>query len=89
MKYYKLKNGSFVDLEENADIEFIEKLMTGMNINYKDLEKGNVKLPVNRSLYLNQLLKTVSNTQITKNKQTLETYLIVLISNSTPLGTSK
>ena len=38
-----------------------------MDISYKYLEKGNVKLPVNRSLYLNQLLKTVSNTQINKN----------------------
>ena len=36
---------------------------------FKDLEKGNVKLPVNRSLYLNQLLKTVSNTQISKNQE--------------------
>lgn len=68
-KYYKLKDGNFVNLEENPDIEFIDKLVTGMGISYKDLEKGNVKLPVNRSLYLNQLLKTVSNTQISKNSE--------------------
>lgn len=68
-KYHKLKDGSFVNLEENPDIEFIDKLMTGMDISYKDLEKGNVKLPVNRSLYLNQLLKTVKNTQIDKNSE--------------------
>ena len=68
-KYHKLKDGSFVNLEENPDIEFIDKLMTGMDISYKDLEKGNVKLPVNRSLYLNQLLKTVPNTQINKNSE--------------------
>ena len=66
-KYHKLKDGSFVNLEENPDMEFIDKLMTGMDISYKDLEKGNIKLPVNRSLYLNQLLKTVKNTQIDKN----------------------
>lgn len=68
-KYHKLKDGSFVDLEENPDIEFIDKLITGMNINFKDLEKGEVRLPVNRSLYLNQLLKTVNNTVITKNTE--------------------
>ena len=68
-KYHKLKDGSFVNLEENPDIEFIDKLMTGMNISYKDLESGNVKLPVNRSLYLDQLLKTIPNTQITKNSE--------------------
>ena len=66
-KYHKLRDGSFINLEENPDMEFIDKMMTGLDISYKDLEKGNVKLPVNRSLYLNQLLKTVSNTQITKN----------------------
>ena len=66
-KYHKLKDGSFVNLEENPDIEFIDKLMMGMDISYKDLENGNIKLPVNRSLYLNQLLKTVTNTQINKN----------------------
>ena len=66
-KYYKLKDGSFVNLEENSDIEFIDKLMTGMGIDYKDLEKSNIKLPVNRSLYLNQLLKTIPDTQIVKN----------------------
>lgn len=68
-KYHKLKDGSFVNLEENPDIEFIDKLMTGMDISYKDLEKENIKLPVNRSLYLNQLLKTVKNTQIDKNSE--------------------
>ncbi len=66
-KYHKLKDGSFVNLEENPDIEFIDKLMTGMDISYKDLENENIKLPVNRGLYLNQLLKTVTNTQINKN----------------------
>ena len=68
-KYHKLKDGSFVSLEENADMEFIDKMMSGLNISYNDLEKGSIKLPVNRSLYLNQLLKTVSNTQITKNAE--------------------
>ena len=68
-KYHKLKDGSFINLEENPDMEFIDKMMSGLDISYKDLEKGNVKLPVNRCLYLNQLLKTVSNTQINKNTE--------------------
>jgi len=68
-KYHKLKDGSFINLEENSDMEFLDKMMTGLDISYKDLEKGSVKLPVNRSLYLNQLLKTVSNTQISKNAE--------------------
>ena len=68
-KYHKLKDGSFINLEENQDMEFLDKMMTGLDISYKELEKGKVKLPINRSLYLDQLLKTVSNTQITKNTE--------------------
>ena len=68
-KYHKLKDGTFINLEENQDIEFIDKLVTGMDIEFKELENGPVKLPVNRSLYLNQLLKTINNTPITKNDE--------------------
>ena len=64
-KYYKLKDGSFINLEENQDLEFIDKMMSGMDINYKQLENG--EIPVNRTLYLNQLLKTVTDTQIVRN----------------------
>ena len=66
-KYYKLKDGSFINLEENQDLEFIDKMMSGMDINYKQLENGEIKIPVNRTLYLNQLLKTVTDTQIVRN----------------------
>ena len=68
-KYHKLKDGIFINLEGNQDIEFIDKLVTGMDIDFKELEKGTVKLPVNRSLYLNQLLKTINNTPIIKNTE--------------------
>ena len=68
-KYHKLKNGGFISLEENQDIEFLDKLVTGMDINLKDLEKGEIRLPVNRSLYLNQLLRSISNTEIKKNQE--------------------
>ncbi len=68
-KYYKLKNGSFINLEENPDIEFLDRMITGLGISYKDIKNGNIKLPINRSLYLNQLLKTIPNTQISKNNE--------------------
>ena len=68
-KYHKLKDGSFINLEENPDIEFIDKLVTGMDISYEDLKEKEIRLPVNRSLYLNQLLKTISNTQVNKNEE--------------------
>lgn len=66
-KYYRLKDGSFINLTNNKEVDFLEKLVNGMDINYKQLEKGEVRLPIYRSLYLNQLLKEVKGTQITKN----------------------
>ena len=68
-KYYRLKDGSFLNLEENKEIDFLDKLVTGMNIDYKELEEGEVRLPVYRSLYLNQLLKNKTGMQVTKNSE--------------------
>lgn len=68
-KYYRLKDGSFIDLEKNKEIKFLDKLVTGMDIDYKELENGEVRLPVYRTLYLNQLLKEIKGTQILKNEE--------------------
>ena len=68
-KYYRLKNGNFLDLQDSKEIDFIDKLISGTDTSYKELEKGNIKLPVNRTLYLNELLKGIKGTQIIKNKE--------------------
>ena len=68
-KYYRLKDGSFLNLEENEDIEFLDKLVTGMDLDYKDLENDSIKIPVNRSLYLNELLKKEQSINASKNKE--------------------
>ena len=68
-KYYRLKDGSFLDLEDNKEIEFIDKLVKGMDVDYKELEEGEIHLPIYRSLYLNQLLKGIKGTQIQKNSE--------------------
>ncbi len=68
-KYHRLKDGSFLNLEDNKEIDFLDKLVTGMDIDYKELEKGEVVLPAYRSLYLNQLLKSKKGIQVTKNSE--------------------
>lgn len=68
-KYYRLKDGSFINLEDNKEIEFLDKLKTGMGVDYKELEDGELRLPVNRTLYLNQLLKGIKGTEILKNAE--------------------
>ena len=66
-KYHRLKDGSFLNLDENEDIEFLDKIVRGMDLEYEDLEKENILLPVNRSLYLNELLQRENNINVSKN----------------------
>ena len=63
-----MKNGSFLNLEEKSDaIDFLENISDGMDINYEQLEKGNLSVPMYRSLYLDELLKKSDFDSVTKN----------------------
>ena len=68
-KYYRLKDGSFLSLEDSNEVSFLDKLINGMDVSYKDLEKGEVTLPVNRTMYLNTILKSLNSTPISKNDE--------------------
>ena len=68
-KFHRLKDGTFLSLEANEDVEFLDRLTSGLEVNYRDFKKGVVKLPVSRSLYLNELLKKFKNTKFTKNDE--------------------
>lgn len=68
-KYHRLKSGVFLDLQENEEINFLDRFVTGMGIEYQELEKEEISLPVARSLYLNQLLKGMKGTEIIKNQE--------------------
>lgn len=68
-KYYRLKDGSFFNLSNNKELDFLDKLVTGMNIDYSDLKNGEIKLPINKSLYLNRLLEGLEGTNIIENTE--------------------
>ena len=68
-KYYRLKNGSFLNLEGNDQIEFLDKLSSGMDISWKEIEKGEIQLPIYRTMYLNTLLKQNKETKVIKNEE--------------------
>ena len=67
-KYHRLKDGSFINLENNNDIEFLSTLVEGLDISYKNIE-NKITLPVNRALYLDKLLKQNSQVQVTTNSK--------------------
>ena len=68
-KYHRLKDGSFLDITNSKEIEFLNKLTKGMDISYKEIENNKIVLPISRSFYLNQLLKAMKGTQIIKNDE--------------------
>ena len=78
-KYHRLKDGSFINLENNKDIEFLNTLIEGLDISYKNIEET-ISLPVNRALYLERLLEQNSQIEVNKNTEYSE-----IISNTTML----
>ena len=40
-----------------------------MDVKYKDIEKGEITLPINRTMYLNTILKSLNSTPIEKNDE--------------------
>ncbi len=66
-KYHRLKDGSFLNLEQNETMNLIDQITTGMEVNYKQLEKGELELPIYRSLYLERILTKNQITNVRKN----------------------
>lgn len=68
-KYHRLKDGSFLSLEQNETIDLVDNITQNMEVDYKELEKGEIKLPINRTLYLDRILDKMKNTVIKKNEE--------------------
>lgn len=66
-KYYRLKNGSFINLDNNEDIKFIESITENIDIDYSKMKEGELKLPIYRSMYLDRLLNNIKNTNVVKD----------------------
>ena len=67
-KYHRLKDGSFINFENNNEIEFINNLFTGMNITYKEIDSY-IRIPINRAIYLDKLLHSYSNVEVNANNE--------------------
>ncbi len=68
-KYHRLKNGEFVELENNNSLDIITKISDSANIDYEELLEGEVKLPLYRGLYLDKILKKNENIVIKKSEK--------------------
>ena len=56
-KYHVLKNGEFVSLDQNKDLDALSDMMESLGLTEKDLRDGKASLPVYRALYLDKLLE--------------------------------
>lgn len=59
-KYFRLKNGDFVDLEEE-NIDALIQMMDAMHVSPKEFVKGKMQLPAYRALYLDKMLEQNSS----------------------------
>ena len=65
-KYYKLKNGDFLNLEESDELEFVNEITNNLNTKF---ENGIAQIPSNRGLYLEKILERNTKIKINKNKE--------------------
>ncbi len=67
-KYHRLKDGSFLDLEENETMDFIGSLLENEDISYKQIQEGELEIPISRGMYLDRLIQNL-NTNVEKNDE--------------------
>ena len=68
-KYHRLKDGSFLKLEENETMNFIESITDSIDIDYEQIQKGELHLPLYRSMYLERLLKNMNGMGVSKSTE--------------------
>ena len=56
-KYYRMKNGDYVNIENNNELESIGNIINDFELTNKDLLKANIKIPKYKSIYIDNLLK--------------------------------
>lgn len=66
-KYYRLQNGDFLNLEKSEDLELLNDISNNLDVDFSKLNKELIKLPVNRSVYLEKLLDKNKSISATKN----------------------
>ncbi len=67
-KFYKLKDGTYISLEKNSSLDFLENLADNIEIDYENVDENTIKLPIYRALYLDKIFKNMANTNIQKNE---------------------
>ncbi|MEG0507195.1 MAG: SNF2 helicase associated domain-containing protein [Longicatena sp.] len=65
-RYYRMKNGSFVNIEDSA-LHELSSILEGIHVSEKEINSGNIKVPKYRSLYIDNNLKDTSMMKIDRD----------------------
>lgn len=65
-RFHRLRNGQFIDLEDNSTLDMIENVAQNSNASYEKIVTEKIAMPIYRSFYLDKLLKK-SNIVINQN----------------------
>ena len=66
-KYFRLKDGSFINLQNNDNLEFIENVTKDIDIDYSEIKNKKIKLPIYRSFYLEKILEKNKSIKLIKD----------------------
>lgn len=66
-KFYRLKNGDFLKLEDDNTLEMLGEMMEAMHLSPKDFVAGKLHLPAYRTLYLDKLLEENAHVYSTRD----------------------
>ncbi len=56
-RYYKLKNGNIIDIDNNKELQELNSLLNDLELSSKDFKDGNAIVPKYRALYIDSLKK--------------------------------
>ncbi len=59
-KYYRLKNGDFMGLEDDT-LKMLDEMISVMHLSPKEFIKGRIQVPLYRTLYLDKMLEENEN----------------------------
>ena len=68
-KYYKLNDGTFLNIQNSKDLETLNELTESLDISLKDISDGYFRVPIYRSMYLEKLFSNNKSIIIEKNNE--------------------
>lgn len=67
-RFHRLKNGTFIDLEENDTLNMIASIAENSGKKFEEIVTEKINMPIYRSFYLDKIIKK-SNIVINQNKE--------------------